>query len=164
MDILSTILVILAMVLLGYPLGKYIAKVFAGEKTLFDFFAPIENFFYRIAGIDPKQEMNWKQSLRALLVINAIWFIWAIVVLCTQGSIPIWNPDNIPSMEPTVSSRSGISPLGKAGRRPHRAAFGRALLSCLPVCLMWRTTTIPPSAPWLRSSSGDHGSPLVLPK
>lgn len=133
MDILSIILVIVTMILLAYPLGKYIAKVFAGEKTIFDFFAPIENFFYRIAGIDPKQEMNWKQSLRALLVINAVWFIWAIVVLCTQGSIPFWNPDNIPSMEPTQAFNTAISFMTNTNLQHYSGETGASYFSQLLV-------------------------------
>lgn len=133
MDILSIILVILAMVLLAYPLGKYIAKVFAGEKTIFDFFAPIENFFFRVAGIDPKQEMNWKQSLRSLLIINAVWFIWAIVVLCTQGSIPLWNPDNIPSMEPTQAFNTAISFMTNTNLQHYSGETGASYFSQLLV-------------------------------
>ncbi|HEY6171236.1 MAG TPA: potassium-transporting ATPase subunit KdpA [Candidatus Kapabacteria bacterium] len=133
MDILSIILVILAMVALAYPLGKYIAKVFAGQKTFFDFFAPIEDFFYRIAGIDSKQEMNWKQSLRALLVINAIWFIWAIVVLCTQGVIPLWNPDNIPSMEPMQAFNTAISFMTNTNLQHYSGETGATYFSQLLV-------------------------------
>ena len=64
-------------VALAIPLGKYIAKVYAGEKSLLDFFAPLENFFFRISGIDAKKEMSWKQSLVALLTINL-----AMVFIC----------------------------------------------------------------------------------
>lgn len=121
------------MVLLAYPLGKYIAKVFAGEKTIFDFFVPIENLFFRIAGIDPKQGMNWKESLRALLVINAIWFIWAILVLCTQGSIPFWNPDSIPSMEPTQAFNTAISFMTNTNLQHYSGETGASYFSQLLV-------------------------------
>ncbi|MEP7234248.1 MAG: potassium-transporting ATPase subunit KdpA, partial [Ignavibacteriota bacterium] len=109
MDILNVIITILFMMVLAIPLGKYIAKVFAGEKTFFDWLAPIENFFFRISGINPHEEMNWKQSLKALLVINAIWFVWAMVALMTQTWHPFWNPDGIASMEPTQAFNTAIS-------------------------------------------------------
>ncbi len=109
MDILSIILIIAITIILAVPLGKYAAKVFAGEKTLFDFFAPLERWFFRLSGIDPNTEMNWKQSLKALLTINAIWFVWAMLVLLFQGSIPFLNPDSIASMTPTQAFNTAIS-------------------------------------------------------
>lgn len=109
MDIFSIVIIVVLMIVLAIPLGKYTAKIFAGEKTFFDWFAPIENFFFRIAGINPHEEMNWKQSLKALLMINLIWFVWAIVALLTQTYHPFWNPDNIPSMEPTLAFNTAIS-------------------------------------------------------
>ncbi len=41
-EIIGTILIFLLTVLLAYPLGKYIAKVFKGEKTFTDFMNPLE--------------------------------------------------------------------------------------------------------------------------
>ena len=109
MDILSVIIIVLLMIVLALPLAKYIAKVFAAEKTFFDWFSPIEKFFFKISGIDPNEPMNWKQSLKALLMINLIWFVWAIVALVTQTWHPFWNPDNIPSMEPSLAFNTAIS-------------------------------------------------------
>lgn len=109
MEILSVALIVLTCVLLAIPLGKYAARVFTGERTIFDFFAPLERLFFRVSGIDPTHEMNWKQSLRALLTINVIWFVWAMAVLCVQGSIPFLNPDHIPSMLPDQAFNTAIS-------------------------------------------------------
>ena len=58
--------------LIAFPLGKYIAKVFKGEKTFTDFLNPVERGVFRFCGIDPKSEMTWKQHLAALLSINLI--------------------------------------------------------------------------------------------
>ena len=62
-------------VLLAYPLGKYIAKVFKGERTITDFMNPLERFIFRIMGINPGESMNWKQFLKAMLTINLLWFV-----------------------------------------------------------------------------------------
>ena len=40
-EILGTVIIFLLTVLLAYPLGKYIAKVFKGEKTFTDFMNPV---------------------------------------------------------------------------------------------------------------------------
>src|ERR1035437_6382511 len=62
-ELLGVILMFGLTLALAIPFGKYIAKVYSGEKTLLDFFAPLENFFFRISGIDAKREMNWKESI-----------------------------------------------------------------------------------------------------
>ena len=49
--------------LLAIPLGRYIAKVFAGEKVWTDFLKPFEHFIFRLSGIDPTREMIWKEQM-----------------------------------------------------------------------------------------------------
>lgn len=91
-EILGVVVQIALMVILAYPLGKYIAKVYKGEKTWSDFMAPVERVIYKVCGINPDEEMNWKQFLKALLVLNLVWFFWGMVLLCTQQWLPL-NPD-----------------------------------------------------------------------
>lgn len=43
-EILGVVVQIALMVILAYPLGKYIAKVYKGEKTWSDFMAPVIKF------------------------------------------------------------------------------------------------------------------------
>ena len=52
-EILGVVVQIALMVILAYPLGKYIAKVYRGEKTWSDFMAPIERVIYKVCGIEP---------------------------------------------------------------------------------------------------------------
>lgn len=80
-EILGVIAQIVLMVVLSYPLGIYIAKVYKGEKVWSDFMRPVEKFIYRFSGINPEEEMNWKQFLKALLVLNLFWFVWGMVLL-----------------------------------------------------------------------------------
>ena len=91
-EILGVVVQIALMVILAYPLGKYIAKVYKGEKTWSDFMAPVERVIYKVCGINPDEEMNWKQFLKALLILNAFWFFWGMVLLVSQGWLPL-NPD-----------------------------------------------------------------------
>lgn len=53
---------------------------------------PVERVMFKLSGINPNEEMNWKQFLRALLVVNLFWFLWGMVLLVTQGVLPL-NPD-----------------------------------------------------------------------
>ena len=91
-EILGVIAQIVLMVAISYPLGKYIAKVYKGEKPWSDFMKPIERLIYKLGGVNPNEEMNWKQFLRALLIINLFWFFWGMILLVTQGVLPL-NPD-----------------------------------------------------------------------
>lgn len=91
-EILGSVLQIVILLVFSYPLGRHIAKVYKGEKSRWDFFTPIENFIYKLVGVDPKEEMNWKQFLKALLVLNLVWFFWGMILLCTQQWLPL-NPD-----------------------------------------------------------------------
>jgi len=75
-EILGVIVMFLVMVALAIPLGRYIGKVYNGDKTWLDaIFNPIDKFFFKVSGIQPQNEMNWKQHLVALLTINLVWFL-----------------------------------------------------------------------------------------
>jgi K+-transporting ATPase ATPase A chain len=96
-------------VVLAVPLGHYCAKVFKGEKTLLDFLAPLENLMFRFSGIAPHKSMDWKENLKASLILNLIFFLWGMLVLLTQSFHPFWNPDGIPNMEPTTAFNTAVS-------------------------------------------------------
>lgn len=95
-------------VLIAFPLGKYIAATFAGKRTVLCFLAPVERFIYRLCGINPQQEMTWQQNLKALLTINLVWFVYAFLMLLTQGSLFL-NPDGNPSQTPDLAFNTAIS-------------------------------------------------------
>ena len=47
-EILGVIVQIILMLAISYPLGKYISKVYKGEKSLLDFMKPLENLMQDI--------------------------------------------------------------------------------------------------------------------
>lgn len=91
-QITGVIIQVVLMLAISYPLGKYIARVYKGEKTPLDFLKPVERFIFRLSGINPHEGMNWKRFLRALLVVNLVWFVWGMLLLLCQGVLPL-NPD-----------------------------------------------------------------------
>ena len=53
------------------PLGVFMTRVFAGEKTFLDpVLRPIERLLYRLCGIDEKSEMEWKEYTVAMLLFS----------------------------------------------------------------------------------------------
>lgn len=107
-EISGIILQWVALVVLSYPLGRYIAKVYRGEPTCLDFMAPVERWIYKLCGIRPDEEMNWKQFLKALLTVNAFWFVWGMVLLVCQGWLPL-NPDGNGGQSPDLAFNTTIS-------------------------------------------------------
>lgn len=107
-EIIGVIATFVLTVLLAIPFGKYIAKVFAGEKTITDFMNPFERFIYRIAGIKTQAGMNWKEFLKAMLTINMLWLFYAFFMFLFQAHLPL-NPDGNPSMTADLSFNSAIS-------------------------------------------------------
>ena len=93
---------------IAIPLGKYLAKVFAGEKVWTDFLKPIESGIYKLSGINPKEQMNWKQHMKALITINLVWLVYGFFVLMNQDKLPL-NPDGNPGMSPDLAFNSIIS-------------------------------------------------------
>lgn len=91
-NIWGVIAQVILMLVISFPLGRYIAKVYKGEKSACDFMRPLERVVFRFSGIDPEEEMNWKQFLKAMLVINGFWFVWGMLLLLLQGVLPL-NPD-----------------------------------------------------------------------
>ena len=108
-EINGVVLMIMLIFILAYPLGKYISRVFKGEKTWSDFLSPIEKFVFKIASIDPNESLDWKENMKALLRLNAVFFVWAIIFLMIQGMIPIWNPAKILNMEATLAYNTAAS-------------------------------------------------------
>lgn len=107
-ELLGVIITFLITVLLAFPLGKYIAKVFKGERTLTDFMNPAERFLFRVSGIDPNAGMNWKQFLKAMLGINLLWFAYAFFALLFQDKLPL-NPDGNLGQTPDLAFNTAIS-------------------------------------------------------
>ncbi len=136
-EISGIILIYGAAVLLALPLGKYIAKVFAGDKTFLDpVFLPIEKFFFRFSGIDPQKEMNWKQNLVALLTINVIWFMLSMFVLTNMSWLPL-NPDGNPSMSADLAFNTSVSFVTNTNLQHYSGESGLSYLGQL-ILMLWQ--------------------------
>jgi len=108
-ELIGIILMFLITVVLAIPLGKYIGKLYNGDKTKWDtLFNPIDKIFFTLSGIKPEKEMNWKQHLTALLTINLVWFLFSMLVLMNMGWLPL-NPDANPSMSADLAFNTSIS-------------------------------------------------------
>jgi K+-transporting ATPase ATPase A chain len=69
------------------PLGNYMARVYTGEAS---FLAPVERLLFRLLGVDPRREQDWKSYGRSLLVFSLIGWLALYLILRTQDIHP-WN-------------------------------------------------------------------------
>lgn len=139
-EILGSVLQIVAMVALSYPLGRYIAKVYKGEKTWSDFMAPLEKWIYKICGINPAEEMSWKKFLVALLTINLFWFFWGMILLVCQGYLPL-NPDGNIGQTPDQAFNTCISFMVNCNLQHYSGESGLTYFTQLFVIMLFQFIT-----------------------
>lgn len=136
-EILGVILMFLLIVLFAIPLGSYVGKVFNYEKTWLDkIFNPLDHLFFKLSGIDPKIEMNWKQHLIALLSINFIWFLICMFVLTNMSWLPL-NPDANPSMTGDLAFNTSVSFVTNTNLQHYSGESGLSYLGQL-ILMLWQ--------------------------
>lgn len=130
-EILGIIAMLAITLVIGIFLGKYIANVYGYKKTFLDpIFSPFEKIIYKIAGINPNRQMNWKQNMYAMLTINLVWFIIGFILLMTQAWLPL-NPDGNPNMAPDLAFNTTISFLVNCNLQHYSGETGVSYLSQL---------------------------------
>jgi K+-transporting ATPase ATPase A chain len=108
-DIFQILMLLTTITLLTKPMGRYMSKVYQGERTfLTPVFGPLEKVFYRLSGISPDMEMNWKQYALTMLVFNFIGFVVTFVVLLLQGHLPP-NPQKFPGFSWHLALNTAVS-------------------------------------------------------
>lgn len=130
-EILGIIAMFAITLVIGIFLGKYIANVYGYKRTFLDpVFEPIEKLIYKISGINPHRQMNWKQNMYAMLAINLVWFIIGFILLLTQAWLPL-NPDGNPNMSPDLAFNTTISFLVNCNLQHYSGETGVSYLSQL---------------------------------
>ncbi|WBG66567.1 potassium-transporting ATPase subunit KdpA [Pseudomonas citronellolis] len=99
-----------ALVLLPAPLlGRFYYKVMEGEHTfLSPVLAPVERLVYRVCGIDPRAEQDWKTYTLAMLAFNLAGLALLFAILVGQGALPL-NPQHLPGLEWTLAFNTAVS-------------------------------------------------------
>jgi K+-transporting ATPase ATPase A chain len=91
------------------PLGDYMARVYQGERILLDrVLAPVERFIYRISGVDPSVEMDWKVYAIAMLLFNALGLL-LVYGLQRFQSVLLLNPQGLGSITPDSAWNTAVS-------------------------------------------------------
>ncbi len=135
------ILIILAVfIAIIFPTGKYLYHIAVGERTFADpVFDRVDNVIYRVCGIERK-EMNWKQYAAAMLATNAIMVFVGYLILRIQ-SLPIFNPNGIGGMEPSLSFNTIISFITNTNLQHYSGESGLSYLSQMLVIIFMMFTS-----------------------
>ncbi|HLK88904.1 MAG TPA: potassium-transporting ATPase subunit KdpA [Polyangia bacterium] len=91
------------------PLGLYMFRVFeGGEAPLGRRLGRIENGIYRLFGVDPRREQDWKAYAFSLLAFSLFGMLVTYAILRLQGHLP-WNPQHFAGVEHNLAFNTAAS-------------------------------------------------------
>jgi len=106
---LTVILILGVTVLLAWLIAPYITGVFKRKPSRLDkILNPIENFIYKITGVNTQQTMGWKQYFLSGLLINVVMMVIAFLIMVFQGVLPL-NPMGFPGVRPDLAFMQTVS-------------------------------------------------------
>jgi K+-transporting ATPase ATPase A chain len=91
------------------PLGSYMFRVFEGDRQpLPHLFGPIEGLIYKLCGVDPKEQQDWKQYALAVLAFSAFSLLITYGIQRLQHVLPL-NPRNFGPVAPDLAFNTAVS-------------------------------------------------------
>ena len=106
LQLFAYLVVLLALV---KPLGSFMARVYQRERTFLDsVIGPLERLIYRVAGIHPAEEMDWKQNAMAFLLFSFVGLIVVYALQRLQQLLPL-NPQGLGAVSPDSSFNTAVS-------------------------------------------------------
>ncbi|KVD61794.1 ATPase [Burkholderia ubonensis] len=91
------------------PLGTAIARIALGDLPgPLRRVAVVERAIYRLAGVAPDEEMDWKRYAVALVAFNALGAAALYLLQRIQAWLPL-NPQHLPNVEPGLAFNTAVS-------------------------------------------------------
>jgi K+-transporting ATPase ATPase A chain len=91
------------------PLGAFMARVYQGERTwLSPVLGGLERLTYRLGGVDPRAEQDWKAYALAALAFNGIGFVAVYLLQRLQHLLPL-NPQGFGAVSPDSAFNTAVS-------------------------------------------------------
>ncbi len=98
-----------AIILLTKPLGAYMARVYQGERTFMDpVVGWLERLIYRLSGVNPAEEMDWKANAASMLLFNFLGLIVVYALERVQQLLPL-NPVGLGAVASDTSFNTAVS-------------------------------------------------------
>jgi potassium-transporting ATPase potassium-binding subunit len=96
-------------ILITRPLGGYMTRVFAGERTfLSPVLQPIERAVYWCCGVDEKEEQHWLTYAVGVLLFSVVGFVSLYALQRLQWYLP-FNPQEQTGVEPSSAFNTSVS-------------------------------------------------------
>ena len=110
LDWLQLALFIGLLALLTRPLGLYLSRVLdANGRTWLDpALKPVERLTYRLLGVDPAREQDWKQYAFAMLAFSLAGCLFTYAILRLQHLLPL-NPQHVGPVPPDLAFNTAVS-------------------------------------------------------
>ncbi|MCX6906932.1 MAG: potassium-transporting ATPase subunit KdpA [Verrucomicrobia bacterium] len=90
-------------------LGRFMARVFEGERTLLTpALGPVEQLIYRLGGVRSKNEMTWPLYFAAIVIFNVVGLLSLVALQMTQAWLPL-NPQKFPNVPWALALNTAIS-------------------------------------------------------
>ena len=106
---LQILFFLLAVFLVTPPLGRFMARVFARERTWLDPVArPIERLIYRLTGVDERREMRWTEYAVSVLMFSVVSMLVLYAMQRVQGLLPL-NPQGFAGVAPDLAFNTAAS-------------------------------------------------------
>jgi K+-transporting ATPase ATPase A chain len=98
------------LLLVTRPMGIHLYRVLDAEgKTFLDpALKPVERLFYRLLGIDPKTEQDWKRYTVSLLAFSLVGTVATFAVLRLQHVLPL-NPQRFGPVGASLAFNTAVS-------------------------------------------------------
>lgn len=106
----ALILVFIAiLLLLAKPMGAWMFALYEGRRTpLHRLLGPVETGFYRLSGVDPAAEQDWRRYAVHMILFNLGLLLLTYVILRTQAWLP-FNPRGLPNVAPDLAFNTAVS-------------------------------------------------------
>ena len=106
---LQLIIYLVILIALAKPLGLFMTRVYQGERTFLDpVIKPAEKLIYRLSGVNPEAEMNWKVYALTMLLFNGLGLLVVYLLQRLQGVLPL-NPQGFGAVAPDSSWNTAVS-------------------------------------------------------
>ncbi len=108
-DITQILIFAILLIILTPILGNYMARIFSGEIPAgIKILKPVEKLIYRLGGIQPQDQMSWKEYTCALLIFNFFGFTFVYMLQVIQVYLPL-NPQNLANINPVPAFNTAVS-------------------------------------------------------
>jgi K+-transporting ATPase ATPase A chain len=90
------------------PLGAYVVRVLTGDPREGAVLGRLERGLYRLAAVDPGEQMGWRRYAAAVLIFNAAGLLLVVALERLQATLPL-NPAGLAGVEPFVAWNTAVS-------------------------------------------------------